>query len=435
MTRRILIRRGTLVLPDRRMLVDGDVLIEGGVIVRVGRGISDPQAQSIDASGLLVGPGFVNLHVHFREPGQERKETLETGARAAARGGFTTVLCMPNTSPPLDHPLVVQALRLRAKALPFTNILFAGAISRGCQGKEMCDYGLLKEAGVVALSDDGASVESSRLLYFALQYARYFHLPFILHEEDSELSREGHMHEGEVAFLLGYKGIPRVAEDSRLARDVLLALDTGARVHFTHLSTERSVTILRLFRGQAPVSADVAPHHLLLTAEDVLRFGPLAKVKPPLREKRDIEALKAGIADGTIDILASDHAPHALEDKEGSFLDAAFGISNLEITVPLYVKALVEDGVVDWIELWRKLSYNPARFLGLGNKGVLAEGKDADLTILDPQTEWEVDVTQFESKGRNCPFQGWSLRGWPVYTIVGGRVVMAERSIVDGEFC
>lgn len=435
MTRKILIRRGTLVLPDKKTLMDGDILIEGGVITRIEKGILDPQACVIDASGLLVGPGFVNLHVHFREPGEEAKETLETGAKAAARGGFTAVLAMPNTSPPLDDPVIVQALVLKAQRIPFTRILFAGTISRGYQGREMAEYGLLKEAGVVALSDDGTSVESSRLLYLAFQYAQYFGLPFILHEEDEELSRDGHMHEGEISFLLGYKGIPKVAEDSRIARDILLALGTGARVHFTHLSTEMSVTLLRLFKDKALLSADVTPHHLLLTAEDVPRLGNLAKVKPPLRERRDIEALKAGIAEGIIDILASDHAPHTLGDKEGSFTDAAFGISNLEVAVPLYVKALVEEGVIDWIELWRKLSYNPARFLGFEDKGVLAEGKIADITILDPQTEWEVDIAQFESKGKNCPFQGWSLRGWPVYTIVGGRVVMAERRIVDGEFC
>ncbi len=435
MTRRILIQRGTLVLPDKRTIMDGDILIEGGMITRIGKGLSDPQAFVIDASGCLVGPGFINLHVHLREPGGEAKETLETGAKAAARGGFTTVLAMPNTSPPLDDPLTVRALVLKAKSIGFTNILFAGAISRGCRGKEMAEYGLLREAGIVALSDDGTSVESSRLLYLAFQYARYFDLPFILHEEDQELSKEGHMHEGKTAFLLGYKGIPRVAEDSRMARDILLAMSTGARVHFTHLSTEMSVTLLRLFKEKIPLSADVTPHHLLLSVEDVPKLGNLAKVKPPLRERRDIEALKAGIAEGVIDILASDHAPHTFEDKEGSFVDAAFGISNLEISVPLYVKALVDGGVIDWVELWRKLSYNPARFLKLGRKGVLAEGHDADITILDPQTEWEVDTSQFESRGKNCPFQGWSLRGWPVYTIVGGRVVMAERSIVDGELC
>ncbi|MCX7730167.1 MAG: dihydroorotase [Candidatus Caldatribacterium sp.] len=435
MMRRILIQRGTLVLPDRKIFMDGDILIENGVITRIEKGIADPQACVIDASGLLVGPGFVNLHVHFREPGGEKKETLETGAKAAARGGFTTVLAMPNTSPPLDNPVVVRTLTLKARSIAFTNILFAGAISRGCQGKEMAEYGLLKEAGVVALSDDGASVESSRLLYLAFQYAQYFDLPFILHEEDQELSRDGHIHEGTIAFLLGYKGIPRVAEDSRIARDILLALNTGARVHFTHLSTEMSVALLRFFKNKVSLSADVTPHHLILTVEDIPKLGNLAKVKPPLREKKDIEALKMGIAEGVIDILASDHAPHAPEDKEGSFADAAFGIANLEVTVPLYVKALVEEGVIDWIELWRKLSYNPAKFLKLEDRGILAEGKVADITILDPQTEWEVDITQFESKGKNCPFQGWPLRGWPVYTIVGGRVVMAERRIVDGEFC
>lgn len=435
MTKRILIRRGTLVLPEKGTFVDGDILIEGKTIARIGKGLFDPQAYAIDASGLLVGPGFVNLHVHFREPGQESKETIYTGVRASARGGFTTVVCMPNTVPPLDNPLVVEAFVLKSKSLGFVNVLPAGAISRGCQGKEMSEYGLLKEKGVVVLSDDGSSVESSRLLYLAFCYARYFDLPFILHEEDEELSREGQMHEGPTAFLLGYRGIPEAAEDSRMARDLLLAFHTKARVHCTHVSAGMSIRLLRFFKEVTSVSADVTPHHLLLTDEDVMRFGNLAKVNPPLRSKKDVEALKEGIADGTVEILASDHAPHASQDKEGSFEEAAFGISNLEVTVPLYVKALVEEGVIDWVELWRKLSYNPAKFLGLEGKGVLEEGKDADVTIVDPQTEWEVDVAQFESKGKNCPFHGWSLRGWPVYTITGGRVVMAERRIVDGEFC
>jgi|YNPMSStandDraft_2_1061718.scaffolds.fasta_scaffold00082_35 dihydroorotase len=435
MVRRILIKRGTLVLPHKRVLADADVLIEDGVITRIGKGIQDPQAYLVDASSLLVGPGFVNLHVHFREPGEEKKEDLLSGSRAAARGGFTSVVCMPNTRPPIDTPLVARFIGYRSREIGLVNVFPCGAITVGCDGKALTDFGLLKKAGVVALSDDGKGVQNARLLYLAFQYARYFDLPFLLHEEEEELAGGGCMHQGETAFLLGYKGIPEVAEEAIMARDLVLALGTGARVHVTHLSTAFGVELLRYFRKRTAVSADVTPHHLLLTDQDVTRLGNLAKVNPPLRTKRDIEALKEGIREGVIEILASDHAPHTAEDKEGNFPEVAFGISNLEIAVPLYVKALLEEGVIDWVDLWSKLSYNPAQVLGLEGRGTLEEGKIADVTIVDPDTEWEVVVEQFESRGKNCPFQGWSLRGWPVYTIVGGKVVMRERSIVDGELC
>lgn len=435
MGKKILIRRGTLVLPHKRSLVDEDILIEDGVIIRMGKGIQDPQAHIIDASSLLVGPGLINLHVHFREPGEEKKEDLLSGSRAAVKGGFTSVVCMPNTKPPIDTPMVVRFIGYRSQEVGLTNIFPCGAVTVGCEGKSMTDFGLLKKAGIVALSDDGKGIQSARLLYLAFQYSRYFDLPFLLHEEDEEIAGGGHMHQGEAAFLLGYRGIPEVAEDAMIARDLVLALYTGVKVHITHLSTAFGVELLRYFQKFIPVSADVTPHHLLLTDQDVAQMGNFAKVKPPLRSKKDVEALKEGIREGVIEILASDHAPHTAEDKEGGFVDAAFGISNLEVAVPLYVKALVEEGVIDWVDLWRKLSYNPARFLNLKERGVLEEGKIADITIVDPDTEWEVAVNQFESKGRNCPFDGWSLRGWPVYTIVGGRVVMRERSIVDGEFC
>ncbi len=433
--RRILIKKGTLVFPDRGTLADQDILIEEGIIAKIGKGLQDPQAYSINASSLLVGPGFINLHVHFREPGEEKKEDLLSGSRAAVKGGFTSVVCMPNTNPPIDHPVIAQFIAYRSNEIGLSRVFPCGAITLGCAGKTMSDFGLLKQAGVVALSDDGRAVQSPRTMYLAMQYAQYFHLPFLLHEEEEGIAAQGHMHAGETAFLLGYKGIPEAAEDVMIARDMVLALYTGAQVHFTHLSTALSVELLRLFRGRASVSADVTPHHLLLSDEDVPQLGSLAKVKPPLRGKRDREALKEGIKEGIITILASDHAPHAEEDKGENFAEAAFGISNLEITVPLYVKALIEEGVLGWVELWRCLSTNPARLLGFSEQGVLEEGKIADITIVDPDTEWEVNVGRFVSKGKNCPFEGWSLKGWPVYTIVGGKIVMREGSLVDGELC
>ncbi|HPU08611.1 MAG TPA: dihydroorotase [Candidatus Atribacteria bacterium] len=433
--KKILIKKGTVVFPQRGVLQDADILVEDGLVARVGKGIEDTQACPVNASNLLVGPGFINLHVHLREPGRETEENLWSGSRAAARGGFTSVVSMPNTHPPIDNPLLVRYLLFRAKEIGLINIFPAGAITVGLEGKEMAEYGLLKEAGIIALSDDGRGVQDARLLYLAFQYAQYFHLPFILHEEDEGLSRGGEVSEGKVSALLGKRAIPRVAEESLMARDLVLAFRTGARVHFTHLSTALQVELLRWFQKKMPVSADVTPHHLLLTEEDVLQWGSEAKVKPPLRSLEDQKALKEGVKEGVISILASDHAPHPPEDKSLSFSEAPFGISNLEIAVPLYVKALIEEGIINWVELWEKLSYNPALFLGLNNKGILEEGKDADITIVDPGTRKKVKVSDFESRGKNCPFENWSLLGWRLYTIVGGRMVMAEGSIVEDEFC
>jgi len=432
---KILIKGGTVVFPHQGVLQDVDILVEKGLISRIEKGIEDAKAFPINASNLLVGPGFVNLHVHLREPGREVEENLLTGSRAAAQGGFTSIVSMPNTHPPIDNPLLVRYLLLRAREVGLVNIFPAGAITVGLEGKEMAEYGLLKEAGAVALSDDGRGVQDSHLLYLAFQYAQYFHLPFILHEEDETLSRDGEISEGETSILLGKKAIPRVAEESPMARDLILAYRTGARVHFTHLSTSLEVELLRWFQNKMPTSADVTPHHLLLTDDDVLQLGTEAKVKPPLRSLEDQKALKEGIREGVIPILASDHAPHPLEEKDRSFSEVPFGISNLEITVPLYAKALIEEGVINWVELWEKLSYNPALFLGLHNKGILEEGKDADITIVDPGTKKTVEVSKFESRGKNCPFENWSLLGWPFYTIVGGKIVMAEGSIVESEFC
>lgn len=433
--KKILIKGGTLVFPQKGVFQDVDILLESGLITRIGKGIEDSRARLINASNLLVGPGFINIHVHLREPGRETEENLLTGSRAAARGGFTSVVSMPNTHPPIDNPILVRYLLLRAKEIGLVNIFPAGAITVGLEGKEMAEYGLLKEAGVIALSDDGRGVQDARLLYLAFQYAQYFNLPFILHEEDENLSRDGEISEGKVATLSGKRAIPRVAEESLMARDLVLAYRTGARVHFTHLSTSLEVELLRWFQEKMPVSADVTPHHLLLIEDDVLGLGTEAKVKPPLRSLEDQKALKEGIKEGVISILASDHAPHPSEDKSRSFSEAPFGISNLEITVPLYAKALIEEGIINWVELWEKLSYNPALFLGLDNKGILEEGRDADITIVDPGTRKRVEVSNFESQGKNCPFENWSLPGWPVYTIVDGRIVMAEGSIVESEFC
>ena len=427
---KVLIKNGTLILPQTDRIMEADVLIENGVIVQIESGIKDVKAEIINASGCLVGPGFINLHVHFREPGEEKKEDLLSGSRAAVKGGFTSVLCMPNTQPPIDSPLLISYLLSRIREVALVNIFPAAAISLGLEGKAMTDLGLLKDAGAKALSDDGKCVKDSRLLYRIMTYSKYFHMPFILHEEDRDIAGEGQVNEGSVSVKLGYRPLPKVAEDSIMARDLVLAHSTGATVHFTHLSTAFSVKLLEWFQNQgAKVSADVTPHHLLLDDQSVIHYGSLAKVKPPLRDTSDINALKEGIQRGIIRILASDHAPHTLEDKEGDFNQAAFGISNLEIAIPLYVKALIDDETVNWLEFWKLLSLYPAQFLGLAKKGSLAIGMDADITIIDPDTHHEVKVNEFVSKGKNCPFDGWQLRGWPVATLINGKIIMKNSKL------
>ncbi|NLJ49036.1 MAG: dihydroorotase [Candidatus Atribacteria bacterium] len=427
---KLLIKNGTLILPHSNQMREADVLIDEGVIIQVGSGISDRKAETINASGYLVGPGFVNLHVHFREPGEEKKEDLFSGSRAAVKGGFTSVLCMPNTRPPIDSPLLISYLLDRAREVGLINIFPAAAISLGLEGKAMTDLGLLKKAGARALSDDGKGVKDSRLLYRLMTYSQYFHMPLILHEEDVDIAGEGQVNEGSMAVKMGYRPLPKAAEDSMIARDLVLAHSTGANVHFTHLSTALSVKLIEWFQSQgAKVSADVTPHHLLLDDQSVIYFGSQVKVKPPLRDQTDIVALKEGIQRGIIGILASDHAPHTDEDKVGDFSEAAFGISNLEISVPLYVKALIDDQSINWLDFWKLLSFNPARFLGLTKKGSLEIGMDADITIIDPDTHHKVEVNEFFSKGKNCPFDGWPLKGWPVVTIVKGKILMRNSKL------
>lgn len=427
---KVLIKNGTLIFPHSNQMREADVLIDDGVIIQIGSGINDRKAETINASGYLVGPGFINLHVHFREPGEEKKEDLFSGSRAAVKGGFTSVLCMPNTRPPIDSPLLISYLLNRAREVGFINIFPAAAISLGLEGKMMTDVGLLMNAGAKALSDDGKCVKDSRLLYRLMTYSQYFHIPLILHEEDVDIAGEGQVNEGSMAVKMGYRSLPKTAEDSMIARDLVLAHSTGANVHFTHLSTAFGVKLIEWFQSQgAKVSADVTPHHLLLDDQSVIKYGSQAKVKPPLRDKTDIVALKEGIQRGIIGILASDHAPHTDEDKECDFNEAAFGISNLEISVPLYVKALIDDQFINWLDFWKLLSFHPAQFLGLTKKGILEIGMDADISIIDPETHHEVKVNEFASKGKNCPFNGWQLKGWPVATIVKGKILMKDSQL------
>jgi dihydroorotase len=419
----LLIRNGRVV--DPATATDGilDVLIEGRRIARVGRGLSAPGAPTIDATGLIVAPGFIDMHVHLREPGQTAKGTIETGARAAARGGFTTICAMPNTSPVNDEPDVTrQVLALAASAA--VHVLPIGALTFGSAGEALTDMAGLAAAGAAAFSDDGRCVQRAHLMRRALQTARDLGRLVSDHCEDKSLSEGGVMHEGAVSTRLGWRGIPAEAEDLMVARDIILAEGVGADVHIAHLSTKGSAELVRAakIRG-VRVSAEVTPHHLVLTDEEV-GDGRDAnfKVNPPLRSRDHVEALLAAVVDGTIDVFATDHAPHTPAEKALDFAAAPFGMVGLETAVPILLDRLVRPGLVPLDRFIRMFSTRPAELLRLPNEGRLAAGADADLTLLDLEAERTVRSADFASKGRNTPFEGWTLRGAPVMTIVAGAV-------------
>lgn len=421
----ILIQGGRVVDPTAKTDGVADLLIRDGKIEKVGKGIAANGAQVLDAKGKVVAPGFIDLHVHLREPGFEYKETIETGTRSAARGGFTTVCCMPNTKPPIDNEMVVEYVMSVARQHGKVNVLPVGAITVGQMGERIAEIGALQRAGVVAISDDGKPVKNAEIMRRALEYARMFDLPVIDHCEDLDLSKGGVMHEGYTSTVLGLRGIPSEAESIMVARDIQLARLTGARIHIAHLSTLESVELVRQGKKAGlPVTCEVTPHHFSLTDEALLGYHANCKMNPPLREKEDVAAVLEGLRDGTIDCIATDHAPHAEYEKQVELEFAPFGIVGLETAVGLGLTHLVNKKVLtlsQWIE---KMSANPARFLKLKNKGGLKPGMDADVTVLDIEKEVAIDVNQFESKSKNSPFHGMKLRGEAFGAVVGGKVVM-----------
>jgi len=418
----ILIQHGRVIDPGR---VNGpaDVLMAQGTITAVGAGLKAPAgATVIDAAGKWVLPGFVDLHVHFREPGFEYKETIATGAAAAVAGGFTSVCCMPNTQPVNDNQSITKFILDKARAAGLAHVFPIGAITKGSEGKELAEFGDLKQAGCVAVSDDGKPVLNAMVMRRALEYARAFDLPVVDHCECTHLSDGGSMHEGLVATEMGLRGVPSASEDVMVARNLALAELTGGRLHLAHLSTVGSVRMVREAKARGiRVTAEACPHHFLLTEDAVREFNTNAKMNPPLRSRQDREAIKAGLKDGTIDVIATDHAPHAAFEKEQEFDAAPFGIVGLETAWGLAMR-LVAEGVLTVEQVVAALTVQPARAFGLA-KGTLAVGADADVTIVDPDSNWAVDPEQFKSKGRNTPFAGWKLKGRVVSTLVGGRVV------------
>ncbi|MEW5866764.1 MAG: dihydroorotase [Bacillota bacterium] len=420
---RLLVKGGHVVDPRNRLDKVADILVEDGRILAVDAGIAAECATVLDVSGKVVVPGLIDMHVHLREPGREDEETIETGTRAAARGGFVAVACMPNTDPPLDTGAAVRFVLSRARETASTKVLPVGAITKGLAGVELAEIGELCQAGAVAVSDDGHSVGDSAVMRHAMDYASMFGIPVISHAEDTRLSAGGVMNEGLWSTRLGLPGIPAASEEIMVARDICLAELTGARLHIAHVSAAGSVDLVRRAKEKGiSVTCEAAPHHFALTDEAVAGYDTNTKVSPPLRTGRDVEAVREGLADGTIDAIASDHAPHTAEEKEVEYELAAFGIIGLETSLALSITELVRPGILTMGQLVERMSYAPARILRLDWPGI-APGAVANITVLDPDHEFVVDPDEFASKSRNTPYAGRHLWGRVLATIVGGKIV------------
>jgi dihydroorotase len=409
-----------------------DIVIKGGNIVEIKQdafaGNENKESKVIDASGKIVAPGLIDMHVHLRDPGHEYKETIETGGRAAAYGGFTAICCMPNTNPVNDCRQVTEYIIKKAVKAGTVRVYPVAAISRGLKGDSLCEYGELKETGAIAVSDDGNPVMSSQLMRKALEYSSGFNLPVISHCEDLDLVSGGAMNEGAVATKMGISGIPNAAESIMVLRDIALCELTGIPVHIAHVSTKESVRAIRDAKKRGvPVTAETAPHYFLLTDVSVKGYNTNHKMNPPLRTEEDRVAICQGLADGTIDAIATDHAPHSIIEKAVEFDQAANGIIGLETSVSLSLK-LVEAGIIDITNLIEKMSRNPARILGL--KTGLEIGKTADITIIDPEISFCIDADGFQSLSRNTPFDGWDVKGKAVLTMVGGKTVFRDEHFV-----
>ncbi len=424
----LLIKNAAIVNADGEAKGLQDILIKGGVIEQIGKNLSADGAKTIDAAGKKVLPGLIDLHCHLREPGQEHKETIETGCRAAAKGGFTSIFCMPNTRPPIDNGMIVEGVIKEAKRVGLTNVYPVGAISKGQNSQEMVDMFEMKAAGCLALSDDGKAVNNSQLMLLAMKYADMVGLLLMEHCQDPLISGKGVMNEGLTSSMLGMRGDPGVSESVIVGRDIELANYTQARIHLSHISLKRSCELIRFAKSQGiRVTAEVCPHHFALTDEAVKSFDPNTKVNPPLRTAEDVAALKEALVDGTLDCISTDHAPHTLEDKEEGFDHAPFGISGFETALGLSLTHLVHTKVLTLSGLVDKMCASPARIAGLENKGKIQQGADADLVIVDADAEWEVRKEDFVSKGKNSPFFGWKLRGRVEATICAGKVVFERQ--------
>ena len=432
---RLLLKGARIIDPAQKIDSPLDILIQDGKIAELGKDIARAgkaktagETKIIDLTGMVVTPGLIDMHTHLREPGFEYKETIASGCAAAVKGGFTSIACMPNTFPVNDNRSITEFIRRKAAEANLANVYPIGAISVGSEGKCLTEFWDLKDAGVVALSDDGRPVMDAALMRRALEYAHSLDLPVIQHCEDINLSMGGLMNEGYYSTILGLRGIPSLAEETMIARDILIAEFTGTSVHFAHVSTTGSVRLVReAKKRKLKITAETAPHYFILTDESLQGYDTNLKVNPPLRNAQDVEAIKEGLADGTIDVIACDHAPHARTDKEVEFEYAQNGISGLETSLGLSF-SLVHEGTLTLEKLAEKMSWNPARILNL-RKGTLACGVDADITVINPQLKWNVDIKNFRSRGKNSPFHNRVLLGGAILTIVGGEIKYAAPSL------
>ena len=419
----LLIQNGRVIDPSQGLDQPADVLVRDGRIAAVGPNLPAPDSQRLDVSGCIIAPGFVDLHSHLREPGREHAETIESGGRAAAAGGFTSVLAMPNTNPVNDNAALTHFIIQTAQQQSPVNVFPVGAISEGSRGERLASIGEMRAAGIVAVSDDGRPVMNSNLMRHAMSYASGFGLTVIDHCEDLDLSAGGQMHAGFPAVRFGLAGISSTSEEVMVARDILLAAETGARFHVAHLSTARSLEMVRHAKQRGlPVTCEVTPHHFTLMDEDIKDYDTNYKMKPPLRSREDRQAMLQGLADGTVDAIATDHAPHPGSEKMQEFELAPSGIIGFETALGLALDRLVHGGRISLTRLVELFSVNPARVVGL-DRGTLKVGAVADITVFDPERRWTYDVNQSCSRSRNTPFHGCALRGGPVATIVAGEIV------------
>ncbi len=414
----ILLKDATVVNADG--IKETDVLIDGGIIAKVGDGLDSYGAEVIDCYGKLVFPGFIDMHCHLREPGQTHKEDIASGAAAAIAGGYTAVCCMPNTTPSVDSPELVRYVRERSADVSGAEVYPIGAITRGQGGKELCEFGAMKEAGAVAVSDDGLPVTDGAVMLNALKYANTFGMLVISHSEDKSISGHGVVNDGENATVAGLRGIPRAAESAAVAREVMLAEECGARIHIAHVSTANSIDVIRSAKKRGVrVTCETCPHYFSATDDEILSYNTNAKINPPLRAQADVDAVIAGIVDGTIDAIATDHAPHHRDEKNREFDYAPFGTVGLETAFSVAYTYLVQPEIITLPDLCRLMSAAPAKILGLDG-GKIAEGCRADITVVDPDDEYTVDVQTFRSKGKNSLFDGWRLKGRIVRVFVAG---------------
>lgn len=423
----ILIRNGRILDPASSTDMVGDLLIENGRIVKVGEKLDMAVDRVVDATDCYVMPGLIDLHVHFRDPGQEYKEDVLTGSRAAARGGFTTVVAMPNTKPVIDRADKVDYVRNKAEQIAPIRVLQAGAITAGQNGEELADIEGMIAAGAPALSEDGKSVMNAQLYKRAMLLAAEHDIPVFAHCEDKSLTNGGCMNEDERSKELGLPGICNASEDVIAARDIILASDTGVKLHLCHCSTKATVSMMRKAKEEGiRVTAEVCPHHFTLSSEDIPGDNPNYKMAPPLRRREDVEALRMGLKENIMDVISTDHAPHSMEEKAGSMRTAAFGIVGLETSVALTVTELVKTGILTPLQMAEKMSYNPAKVLGV-DSGTLSEGARADVVVIDPNTRYKIDKEKFASKGRNTPFHGREVYGRVKMTICDGKIVYELR--------